>query len=51
MTKIQSVKRKDNTVVYTLYIPSQIVEAAGLLKGDIVEVISEGPGILRVIRI
>ena len=51
MTKLQEIKRKNGTTVNVLYIPNKVIEEAGLFKGDVVSVVVEASGVLRVTKV
>jgi hypothetical protein len=51
MTKIQEITRKNGTKVKILYLPSGVDKESGLGKGDEVEIIVTGPGVLTVTKI
>jgi hypothetical protein len=50
MVKIQEIKRKNGSVVRVLYLPNEVVVGGGFVKGDVVEVVVDGPGVLRVVK-
>jgi len=50
VTKIQEVKRKNGTVVLSLFLPLEVARESGLAKGDVVEVVNDGVGVLRIVK-